>query len=39
MPYRKRANKKYDRKMFSRTANRIHKKNLIALPMRGGFRI
>lgn len=37
--FRKRANKRYDRKVFSRTAGRIHKKNLIAMPMRGGFRL
>jgi len=35
---RYRANKKSDRKYYSRTASRTHKKNL-QMPMRGGFRI
>lgn len=36
---RYRAKKKSDRRRFSRTAGRVHKKNLRATPMRGGFRI
>lgn len=28
-----------DRKRFSKTASGIHKKNLRAMPMRGGFRL
>jgi len=36
--FRKRAHKRSDRKLFTRTASRIHRKNL-AMPMRGGFRI
>lgn len=37
--YRKRANKRSDRRMFSRTAGLTNKKNLVAMPMRGGFRL
>jgi len=32
-------NKRRDRRRFSKTASRTHKKNLRATPMRGGFRI
>lgn len=32
-------NKRRDRRRFSKTAGRTHKKNLRATPMRGGFRI
>jgi len=36
---RRRVKKVKDRKYFSSTANRTHKKNLRETPMRGGFRI
>lgn len=39
MAHRKPANSKYHKKMFSRTAGMVHKKNLRTKPMRGGFRI
>lgn len=32
-------NKSRDRRRFSRTASKVHKKNARARPMRGGFRI
>jgi len=32
-------NKRRDKRRFSKTATRTHKKNLRATPMRGGFRI
>ena len=37
--HRKGASKSYDRKVFSATADRVHKKNLQSVPMRGGFRL
>lgn len=37
--FRKRAKKRFDKKIFSRTALNIKRKNLIANPMRGGFRL
>lgn len=36
---RKRANKRYDKKVFSATAQRVHKKNFSAAPTRGGIRL
>lgn len=36
---RKRANKRYDRKLFSRTASRTNSRNVSASPMRGGYRL
>lgn len=40
MAYRKRiSNKGKDRRRFSRTASKTHKKNLRATPMRGGIRL
>lgn len=40
MAFRKKIrNKHKDRRRFSRTAGRTHKKNLRATPMRGGFRL
>lgn len=36
---RRRAKKGRDKKYFSATANKTHKKNLRENPMRGGFRI
>lgn len=38
MAYRKRLSRGRSRKMFSRGAKRVHKKNY-SNPMRGGFRI
>lgn len=37
--FRRRANKRSDRKYFSKTAGRTHIKNVKKPPMRGGFRI
>lgn len=37
--YRKRVNRRRDRKIFSRTARKVHGKNLRAMPMRGGIRL
>lgn len=39
MKSRYRANPRYDRKKFSRTAMRVHKKNYSNGPMRGGIRL
>lgn len=39
MAKRYRAKKRIDKKIFSRTASMVHKKNLQAMPMRGGIRI
>lgn len=36
---RHRVKKRRDKKIFSRTASKVHSKNLRAVPMRGGFRI
>lgn len=36
---RRRAIKHIDRRIFSHTARKVHRKNLIPNPMRGGFRI
>lgn len=36
---RRRMNRKYSKRVFRKTANRTHRKNLRAMPMRGGFRI
>jgi len=36
---RKRVNPRRDRRVFARSAVRIHKKNLSAGPMRGGIRL
>lgn len=36
---RKKLIQKHAKKLFSVTAQNIRKKNLIAVPMRGGFRI
>lgn len=36
---RKKMNPRRDRKVFSRTASKVKKKNLRVVPMRGGFRI
>lgn len=39
MARRKRMSRRKSRRLFSRTASRTRKKNLRAVPMRGGFRI
>lgn len=39
MRYRKKMRKKKDRKVFSRTAKKFHKKNVQGRPMRGGIRL
>lgn len=39
MAFRKKAPRKKDRKRFSRTASKVHSKNLRAGPMRGGIRL
>lgn len=39
MKFRKRANSVGQKKRFSRTAGMTHGKNLMASPMRGGFRL
>lgn len=40
MAYRNRVkNRGKDRRRFSKTASRSHKKNMRATPMRGGFRL
>lgn len=36
---RKRANKRYDKKVFAKTASRTHYKNLRPAVMRGGERL
>ena len=39
MRHRKSANRRSDKKSFSRHAGKTHSRNLRATPMRGGFRI
>lgn len=39
MAFRKSANSTGQKKRFSRTAGMTHKKNLMAVPMRGGYRL
>jgi hypothetical protein len=39
MSRRYKLKKKHSRKMFSRTANYMHPKNVHSSPMRGGFRM
>lgn len=36
---RRRANRKYDKKVFSATASHVNKKNLMSNPNRGGYRL
>lgn len=38
-PYRKPANSKGQKKQFTRTAMKVHPKNNLAKPMRGGYRL
>ena len=37
--FRKRANKRRDKHIFTHTASMVHKKNLATGPMRGGIRL
>lgn len=39
MKYRSKISPKRSKKMFSKNAVKVQKKNLRAVPMRGGFRI
>ena len=39
MSKRKPMRHKSSRKLFSRTAKRVHKRNVVAAPMRGGIRL
>ncbi len=40
MAYRRKETNRYkDRRRFSKTADRTHKKNLRSNPMRGGYRL
>lgn len=39
MKYRKRLNKRKSKRMFSKTARRVHPKNNPRLVMRGGIRM
>lgn len=36
---RKRASKRFDKKVFTHTASKVHPKNLRLFPMRGGIRV
>lgn len=36
---RRRLSPRSSKKIFSKTARRVHRKNIAPLPMRGGFRI
>lgn len=37
--YRRRAKKRSDRRMFSRTASHTNARNVSSAPMRGGYRL
>lgn len=39
MAFRKKMSRGKSRRLFTKTASRTRKKNLRAVPMRGGFRI
>ena len=39
MARRRKLSKRGSKRLFTATASRTHKKNLRAVPMRGGFRI
>lgn len=39
MQKRQKVSKRKSKKIFSRTADRTHRKNVQPVPMRGGFRI
>ena len=36
---RRRMSRKGSKRLFSKTANRTHKKNIMSGPMRGGYRL
>jgi len=39
MAFRKSANRRSDKRSFSRNAMRVHRKNINSMPMRGGIRL
>lgn len=39
MARRHKLSRRASRRMFTKNALRVHKKNIVARPMRGGFRI
>lgn len=39
MKHRRRLKKKHSKRLFTKTARKIHKRNLHAHPIRGGFRV
>jgi len=39
MKFRKKMRKRKDKKVFSKTASKVNKKNYSATPMRGGIRL
>lgn len=39
MKYRKPMNRRRSRKLFSRTASKVNKKNFKTMPFRGGYRL
>lgn len=39
MAYRKKMGRRKSRKLFTRTARKVHKKNITGNPMRGGIRL
>lgn len=39
MKYRKRLSKRFNKRNFSRTARKVHKKNLVRHVSRGGIRL
>lgn len=39
MRKRTRMGKRHSKRLFKRTARKVHKRNLHARPMRGGFRV
>ena len=39
MRFRKKIKKKYSKKLFRKTAQKVHKRNGIGRVMRGGYRI
>lgn len=39
MKFRKKLNKRYSKKLFTKTAKGVHPKNAMGRPMRGGIRL
>ncbi|UOK21011.1 DNA binding protein [Chifec microvirus UA13_19] len=39
MAFRKSANRRSDKRRFSRTASKTHRRNISSRPMRGGIRL